>query len=270
MLSRAAMTLRLTFYSSVFFAIGVTLGGCGGGKKALKERQDQAEYHYDLAYGYYFDSNKANADAAMLEVQHSLDLNEENPDAHLLAGLIFMGRMRYLDAERHFKRALQLKPDFRYAKNNLGATYLAMERWDDAIKLFEALVADVLYARPGHGHNNLGWAWFQKGDMKRARRHFMTAIQLAPKLCQPYNNLAMVYSKQEQYERAKKYLERAIKHCANYAEPHYHLGRLHIRRGEVGDARDQLQKCLKLAGETRLGDKCGSLLSSLPPVKGRR
>ena len=41
------------------------------------------------------------------------------------------------------------------AKNNLGAAYLASSRWDDAIKVYQELVGNIMYGTPGNGHNNL-------------------------------------------------------------------------------------------------------------------
>lgn len=248
----------------------LALSGCGPSRSEVKKQQEQAQYHYDLAYGYFFDKKNRRGEAALLEVVKSLEIKEDNPDAHLLAGLIFMGRKRHLDAIRHYRRAIELKPDFYYAQNNLAAAYLASERYDDAIGVLDKLVANMLYDRQGHGHNNLGWAWYKKGNLARARQHFATAIELGPKLCPPRNNLGLVYFEEKRLDRAEKYLRSALEKCPAYAEPAYHLGRVQLQRGDTQAARESFERCQKYAGESPLADQCAERLRPLGPSSSRR
>ena len=247
----------------------LSLAGCGPSRAELKDRQEQAKYHYDLAYGYFFNKNNPQGNVALLQVLKSLELKEENADAHLLAGLIFQGRARHLDAIGHYKRALEINPDLYFATNNMATTYLSMERWDDAIPLLKSLVTNVLYNRQGHAQNNLGWAYYKKGNLPKANEHFSNAIFTAEKLCPPYNNLGIVYIDQKQYARAEKYLRRGLKRCPNYAEPYFHLGRTLVHQGKAKDARQSFTKCLKYAGETPLADRCERRLRSLPAGDAR-
>ena len=248
----------------------LVLTACGPSRTDVKEAEEQSDYHYDLAYGHYMDPAQANADAAIQEILTALKHNPKSARAHMLAGVIFMGRERYIDAEQHFKAALVEKPDYYDVQNNLGAVYLATERWDDAIGLFDALAGNLNYKNPGNAQNNLGWAWYQKGNLAKAKTHFHSAISLAPKLCPPYNNLAMVHIEQNRAERAKKYLGRAIKRCPTYAEPHFHLGRVLFRERNLPAARERFTRCLRLAGESPLADRCENRLKGLPPVAVKR
>ncbi len=250
--------------------LALSLVACGPSRSDVQEATEQGEFHYELAYGHYMDPANSNADAAMQEILTSLRHDPRSPRAHMLAGVIFMGRERYLDAERHFKTAVAYKPDYYDAQNNLGAVYLATERWDDAIALFKGLAGNLHYKNPGHAQNNLGWAWYKSGDAKQARTHFHLAIKLSPKLCPAYNNLAMVYIDGERFDRAKKWLGRVVKRCPAYAEPHFHLGRIQAREGDLAEARKDFERCLDLSGESSLADRCEARLKSLPPVASRR
>jgi len=240
------------------------LSGCGANKAEQKAREESSRYHYNLAYGHYFDSTRPNVDGAMQEVLKSLQVDPEYPEAHMLAGLIYMGREIHVKAIRHFKKALELRPTYYTAANNLGAAYLGSGRWEDAIKVYEELVGNIMYATPGHGHNNLGWAWFKKGDLDKARRHFLMAINLAPQLCVAHNNLGIILLKKGNVRRAQKYLLRAIKKCPKYAEPHYHMGRIFGQQRQFGLARQSFARCVKLAGDSNWGDRCVERLSTLP------
>ena len=246
--------------ATTFAALAVA---CGPSQQELTQTKQEAVYHYQLAHGFYFDRKGANGDAALQEVLKSIAIDPDNADARLLAGLVFMGRERYLDAIGEFKRAVELRPKFHFALNNLGATYLALGQWDEAIAVFDQLVATITYSTPGHGHNNLGWAHHQKGDREAARRHYLAAIQLAPALCPPYNNLGMLWLEAAELDRAEKYLRRGIKRCPSYAEPYFHLGRLNARRAQPREAVSNFKRCADLSGESPLADRCQSRLASL-------
>ena len=244
--------------------------GCGPSVQQQKTDRKNAEYHYNLAYGNYFDSTRPNVDGAMQEVLKSLIADPDYPEAHMLAGLIYLGRKQYTQSIRHFKTALKLRPNFLKAKNNLGAAYLADGQYDAAIQVYEDLTKNIMYATPGNAHNNIGWAWYQKGDLVKARRYFLSAINLAPRLCVAYNNLGIVQSKQGQPARALKNFERAAAKCPRYAEPHYHLGRLHSDARQVEGAQQSLNKCISLAGDSLLGLRCEERLKALQgAVRGR-
>ncbi len=259
---------RLLWMATCLLSLLVT--GCGPSKKQLKTDRKNAEYHYNLAYGNYFDSTRPNVDGAMQEVLKSLMADPDYPEAHMLAGLIYLGRKQYPESIRHFKKAMELRPNFLKAKNNLGAAYLADGRWDAAIQVYEELTKNSMDATPGKAHNNIGWAWYQKGDLDKARRYFLSAINLAPRLCVAYNNLGIVLFKQGQFARSMKNFERAAAKCPRYAEPHYHLGRLQSDAQKMRGARESFSKCTSLAGDSLLGLRCEERLKALrQAVQGR-
>lgn len=247
-------------------AAALATAGCGPSRAEVKERHDQADYHYQLAFGYLFDPNVGVRDAEMA-LQEALKAIETDPDhaeAHFLYALILMGRDRNLEAVEHYQRAIALKPDFFFAQNNLAATYLAMERWDDAIAVLEPLVANAHFTTPGNGYNNLGWAWYKKGDRTQARKNLVRAIQLAPKLCPAYNNYALVLIDEDNFEKAKENLNEAIRRCPSYAEPYFHLGRIQLKEAQSPLAAQSFRKCVDLSGESPLADRCARQLKLLP------
>ncbi len=238
-------------------------------KKLNPETVKEAQYHYDLAYGHLVNPQGNQAEAALKEIVQSIELNDSDPQARNLLGLVLMGRSVYLDAMKHFQCALQLKPDFYEAQNNLGTAYLSMERWDDAIEVYEKLTGAMLYAWPAHAHNNLAWALYKKGRLEQARRHYLTAIELKPEFCLSYNNLGMLEIDLEDYELAARYLERGIKRCPNYAEPHFHMGRVAEAQRDMQGAAQFYSRCTELAGESPLADRCVARLRAIKRAIGR-
>jgi len=64
----------------------------------------------------------------------------------------------------HFKKAIELKQNFSEAYNDLGNTYLILSKWDLAIIYFEKALENTLYATPHFAQNNLGQAYYKKGE----------------------------------------------------------------------------------------------------------
>ena len=243
---------------SRWLPILVLVAGCGPSRAEVREVRELAAYHYGLAYGHFMDRSKPNAGAALREVLKAVHVRPDYPEAHMLAGLIFLGRERYIDATEHFRSAIEQREGYFDAMNNLGATYLAMERWDDAIEIFNKLEGNVLYPSQGHAHNNLGWAWYKKGDLRQAKVHFRSAIPMAPELCPAYNNLGVVLIDEGRMDRAMKFLRQGIKRssCRRYAEPWFHIGRIEERQRRVPEARKAYERCLEYAGDSALADRC--------------
>ncbi len=61
-------------------------------------------------------------------IKHELSSNK--------MGLVFLKYHLYEDAIEHFKQAVELKPNFSQALNNLGKTYLRLERYSEALHVF--------------------------------------------------------------------------------------------------------------------------------------
>lgn len=218
-----------------------------------QKTMEQAEYHYKLGSGYYFDQN---IPMAIQELDTALGLAPEHPQAHFLMAFISMGRKQYNDAVLHLKRAIAAKPDFLDARINLGAAYLAMRRWDDAITALEPLLSERLYTTPFILHNNLGFAWQHKGDLGRAGEHYRQAIFLNPRFCLGMYNLGEVLAAQGDERGAAKQYKRAVEKCPGYVEPYFRLGALYEKRGRYAEALDFYKRCMQAGGEGTLAERC--------------
>ncbi len=76
----------------------------------------------------------------------SIEIDDDNSDAHHLAALIFLDLClksaqdcRLAEAEAHVRRALQLRPDFREARNTLGVVLIHEKKLNEAISVLEPL-----------------------------------------------------------------------------------------------------------------------------------
>ena len=107
--------------------------------------------------------------AAEISLKRALRLNDENAEAHLALGALYLGGGRGDLARPRFERAISLKPSLVEARFNLGTLYLKAGSRRLAIAQFRA----ALRIEPGHGgvHHNLALALFLEGDRTGARKH---------------------------------------------------------------------------------------------------
>lgn len=225
---------------------------CAASKKET-ERQNQINTDYQMAVGYYENNQTPQAIRSLALV---LANDPAHAEANHLMGFIRLGRGQYEDAVKHFKRALETKPDMLNCQNNLGAAYLHLEQYEDAAVIFKELTKSPLYTSPWLAFVNLGWAYYQMGMTQEAIDETETAVSLNPDLCLGYNNLGIYYRNKGQDGTAVKNLEEAVKLCANYAEPHLHLGIICEEQGDTANAIKHFKRCSELSPKTDLGKRC--------------
>ena len=146
--------------------------------------------------------------------------------------MAYMAKGRMDEAISRFKRALQIKPDFAPAKNNLGTAYLAKGDFDRAIPIFEELTEDILYSTPHFPLYNLGWAYYQKTDFVKAEQYFLEALDLRPEFVMARRWLGRTYLERGMVEKAIKELEMAVQRAPRQGSIHYDLGRAYLIAGK--------------------------------------
>ena len=221
--------------------------------------EDQSGFHVELAYGHWA---AGEVPQAIEELQLAVAIEPENPDAHYMLGFVFSGRQMFSEAIQHYRQALLLQPDWHECQNNLGVVFLQLERWEDAIPLFEELTNIPSYQTPGHAHNNLGWAQLQLGRTREALSNFQMAQYLQPDLCLSYNNEGIALLELEREREAIEAFENAVQRCDSYAEPRFYLARLRQAEGLFAEAETLFRECSELVPEGNLGRRCREYLQN--------
>jgi tetratricopeptide (TPR) repeat protein len=86
--------------------------------------------------------------------------SQPTPEAYLALSLLYYRGGRYQDCIKAARRALQLRPNYAEAYNNIAAAHQAMSQWDAAI----GAAQQALRLNPGLAlaRNNLAWSLAQK------------------------------------------------------------------------------------------------------------
>ena len=112
----------------------------------------------------------------------------------------------------------------------------------------ETLWTDTLAKNPNcwMAHNNLGYAFFQKGQVDEATAHYQKALELNPNDAEAHNNLGNVFIKKGQVDDAMGHYQKALKINPYLADVHYNLGNVLFAKGQMAEAIAEYQKALKI------------------------
>lgn len=247
-----------------------------------KRDADQSQVRYQLAVGYFQNHRE---EAAVEELQKALVADPQNADAHNMLGLINLKQAydyeaqaetssclhgedeqlvreeenkKLLEAQAHFRRAVELRPAFPEAWNSLSAVALLLRTWDEAIADAENALKDATYGAPMFARANLGWAYFQKRDLQNAWKELYEAVARAPAFCVGRYRLAKVYLERGEVDEAADALEPLVadgKRCP-IQEAFLLAGMVNERRKILDKARDMFRACAVMSPRSCVAEEC--------------
>jgi tetratricopeptide (TPR) repeat protein len=239
--------------------LALVLMGC---KHVPTEQERQgAEIHYEMGLQA---QQLGNVQESYKELQKALELNPDYPEAHNAMGiLLHLAFNRPEEAIQHYNKALELRPAFSDAKTNLANVYLSQARYDEAIKLYESALNDMLYLTPFIAQGNLGWALYKKGQTERALQSIKAAVTTNPNFCLGYKNLGVIYQETGNVSEACRSFGRYREACPDVADAYLREGACQVKMGKMEDARQSFTVCEAKAKTQALKDDCRRLLEAL-------
>jgi Flp pilus assembly protein TadD len=154
------------------------------------------------------------------------------------------------EAKRAYRKAIEIKPDYRAAINNLGTVLLTEGDRDGAIALFERAVA--LRADDAEAQANLGVALSQRGDLDGAVEHFELSLASEFNFIRADVNFNLGLTLVQRAgpgddQRAMKAFEASLTHTLT-PDPaaHFQLARLLMRTGRLAAAIGHLERALAI------------------------
>lgn len=256
-----------------FFAISCLIGACAGSTgPGAQDPVRMAESEYDIARDAWL--RQGNLRDALDHGLRAVELDDQNPDAAHLVALLYLdfcsrnqSDCRLPEAERHARRALELRPDFREAKNTLGVILIHTGRPNDAIKVLKPLSEDILYQTPEKAWGNLGWAYLEAKDADRAIDALKRSIAAQPLFCVGAYRLGLAYELKGQDHKAIEAFTRALEteapECSRLQDAYWQRARVAERLGDMDSVSADLARCVEISESTGIGKNCGSMLKKL-------
>jgi tetratricopeptide (TPR) repeat protein len=148
-------------------------------KRAVELNPEYAVAKNNLGYAYLAQENY---DAA-IEVFESIsgELLYGTPHYPLTnLGLAYYRKKEYETALKYYQQALDLSPNFGNALRGQGQTYIAMERYEEAIAVFQKASKVSAGLALAETYMGLGDAYRGFGDSSSAQQAYQKVIELSP------------------------------------------------------------------------------------------
>jgi tetratricopeptide (TPR) repeat protein len=209
-------------------ALGKTIEASEGAGKALASYQKavaiaplDAAAHYQLAMAYRQTGrpDEARAEFALHERYRERITVEDDPllrelqqlyagaDMWIRLGKSLLEQGGLNEAERFFRRALELDPDAVLAQANLIAVYGGMGRWSEAEAAYRNAAVDPLNWQ---AHFNYGVLKFRRQEYRAAEEALRLVIAANPREVDAYVALAAALAKLNKTREAEEHYKRAL------------------------------------------------------------
>ena len=158
-----------------------------------------------------------------------------------------------------YRRALELKPDYAEAHNNLGNALKDQGKLDEAVACYRR----ALELKPdfAEAHNNLGIALKDQGKLDEAVACYRRALELKPDFAEAHNNLGNALKDQGKLDEAVACYRRALELKPDFAEAHNNLGNALKDQGKLDEAVACYRRALELKPD--YAASLGSLVHAL-------
>ena len=159
-------------------------------------------------------------------------------------GDFFLNQGNARDAILCYQQAIQQKPDYAEAFNNLGIALKYQNRLEEAIACYQA----ALKSKPHYAIacNNLADAFRQQGHLAQAKDYYQKALDLKPEFAEAFNNLGNVLLEQGRVDKAISQFQKALQNKPDYAEAYNNLGNAFQEKKDFDGAIHCYQSAIKL------------------------
>lgn len=236
--------------------------GCSGGSKPGD--RDKATLHYQLGLGSLAQEDFT---SALAELMQAAKEDPESSEIQHVLGLAYHGKGRAEEAIKAYKRAIELKPDFSSAWNNLGIVYLSLKEYDKAREAFLKALDNILYPHPENAYLNLGLLAYEEQKYEESLRFYGRAKKAAPRFCGAYYYSAKTLKKTNQINAAIENIQLAIKFCPDFAEAYRYGGVLWMEKKKSATALQYFEKVYQLDPESDLGREAKRYINLLKKQK---
>jgi tetratricopeptide (TPR) repeat protein len=156
----------------------------------------------------------------LVEVQQ----NQDKPDKFIELGNLYLEKKDWVKAEDSFNQALKIQPQSTKAQYDLAVTFLAQNRFQDALKILEPMAAK--YPKLDYVQFNTGVAFYELGKYDQALPFLQVAASLQSGGADIWYYIGLSYEKTGNKINAQNSYEKALSYIPNYKEAQDALNRV--------------------------------------------
>lgn len=176
--------------------------------------------------------------------ERTLAVTTNNPITHYNLGLAYSRKGDLEKAKFHYTRALEAKPGYTDAQNNLAATLLSEGRIKEAIAEYEKL----LEKSPDHllANYNFGLAHEIQNNWATAAKHFERVVNAEPHNVEAYVKLINTLGRSGQVTAAHFRIEEMLKRNPNSPDAHIAAATILMEQNRLPDAISTLRQAIQM------------------------
>lgn len=205
--------------------------------------QTKAHYYTQIGTSEMMRQNYTGALRNFLEAKQ---LTPKDPIVLNNLAQAYFGLNEFQKAEQALITALGISSDYTDARNNLGALYLAVGKYKDAIATLSIATKDLTYEKPAQVWSNLGIAYFRTNQEEKSQKAFLKALDFDPIHCDATHFYGRSLYDGKKYKLAAETFDRAVDRCTNREEPYFYgalaYAELKAREKSAGRLRELLSQ----------------------------
>ena len=197
--------------------LALSLVACGGKRKV------RASAHLQMGKA---SLSEGNSEGALADLLAAYELDKSDPEITHYLGMAYWYKGRVLQdanllvkGEEYVIKSLSMdaNPNWR---NNLGALYIDMGRYEEARRECESALKDPNYRTPERALNNIGKAYLEEGKYEEALDPLNRALRVQPRSCQALWNKAAAHKGLKQWDPALRAVSKVNETCPSWVAPY--------------------------------------------------
>lgn len=217
---------------------------CAGCATSGKDNKERASLYLKIGTGHLAQGNYPQALTELLKAEQ---LDPDSAQVLNNLGLVYYLRGHLPKAETKFRKAIKKEPRFSDAKNNLARLLVDDKRTAEAIKLLLEVENDLTYGAPEKTFSNLGMAYFEQGQYKKAEDYLGRSIEIRRQSCTTAHYYGRTLLALKRLKESAAALDQAVEYCrpAKFDEPLYYSAMSYFSLGEKEKSRARIDELLK-------------------------
>jgi tetratricopeptide (TPR) repeat protein len=211
----------LHFLKAQVYGVEQNSGGAEGELRRALELDGNFAPAFNALGALYINTGKG--EAAVAELSRWAESRKDDPNPHILIGMVYDAARRYDESCEAYRKALTLRADDAFASNNLAWNYAEHGKGnlDEAMRLAQGVV-QKFPDEPGF-MDTLGWVYFKKGLHTAAVEQLQKAVNKTAARggdAAGYRlHLAQALAAAGQKDKARKELQQALNAKTNPLRP---------------------------------------------------
>jgi len=225
------------------------LAACTGGLSKDPNERSATEL-YVLKGVQYMEAGRL--DIAQRDLQHAIDLDDHNVEAHNAMGVLKERLGQPAEAEEQFQRALSLDSANADAAINYGRVLCAQGKYEQAMKHFHVAIDSKLYNTPWVALTNAGICAGTQGQAAEAEGYLRRALDANPNFAPALLEMARLSQDNGNNLSARAFLQRFESAASEPSADSLALGiQIEQAMGNAREANAYLKKLQRLFPDSK-------------------